>query len=212
MPIAAIGLGLGTAIAGAAAGGASIYGAHKTSSAANRAADLTTQAANHGADLQKQAADDALAFQKSQADAKAKQDEIDRRANYDQWAAGMDQHNRVRAALGYPTVPIPPYVPGATPTFSGPPAPTRPPVSPNSIGGALLFPSAPSPAPMSGLPPTLRPTSGPASGRMAPGAPSVGGALYNTPNTGFVGPMWPMDPATGLKRPPSVGASLMGVR
>ncbi len=37
MPVAAIGLGLGTAIAGAGAAGATAYGAHKASSASDKA-------------------------------------------------------------------------------------------------------------------------------------------------------------------------------
>lgn len=55
MPIAAIGLGLGTAIAGGAAAGATVYGTRSAGKANRRASDITARANS-----------DALAYQREQ--------------------------------------------------------------------------------------------------------------------------------------------------
>lgn len=66
MPLAAIGIGLGTALAGGAAAGAGIYSAKKQASAAKSATAAQVQASNRAAEIEAQAAREALAFQKEQ--------------------------------------------------------------------------------------------------------------------------------------------------
>lgn len=173
------------AAAAITAGGA-IAGGAMSSRAAGKSAKLQTDAANHAADVNKQAADERLAFERSQAEQVAKQAEIDRKANYDQWAAGQAQHNRVREALGYPTTPIPPYVPSAPANFGGTPAPTT---------GAP--PNTTMPVPGAPAPPRVVPTSMPMPGTVLPGMqpalmPSVGAAMApRPPMTGAPAPSAP---------------------
>lgn len=124
MPIAAIGVGLGTAIAGGAAAGATIYGAHKTASAAKDAANISAKGA-----------DDALAFEREQLDMQKQQWDAEqaRRAPY-RAAAAMILSRRTG-------IPVEPYQPTFTPQtigqLAGTPPPTAPPrtsTTPNTLG------------------------------------------------------------------------------
>lgn len=213
MPLAAIGIGLGTAIAGGAAAGATVYGAHKTASAAKNSAKLQTDAANHAADVEAASARETLDFTKQEAQRKAAADEADRKGNYDQWAAFMSAHNAARAKYGYSETAIPGYVPGVTPTpkngspgaaLMGPPQPPMtgngaPPlasnpntgvINPRSVG-SLLMPGVP-------------PGSTPVNGGINPNA-----WTYQTPDGRVVrGMRTPQAPMASR----SVGASLYGGR
>lgn len=216
MPAAIAIPALASVIAGGAAAGASVYGAHKQSSAANKAAKLSTDAANHAADVGGQSAREALDFQKQEAERTAAQAEADRKANYDQWAAGMNAHNAARARYGYGTTAVPAYVPGKVPSYT------------NSPGAALMGQGGPVPAP---APTTAAPVfsgGGYGAGINPPGrAP-----LASNPNTGVLnpnsvgsmlmpptGPPLGYDPTTQVDprlpaRPASrsIGASLYGGR
>jgi hypothetical protein len=112
-----IGIGAGTAIAGIVGGGAALTGAALQSHAAGSAADKQTAAANHAADVEAQSNREALAFQKQQAAYQAQQDEVNRRANYDQWAAKQRKVGSIGQMLGLGGTEIPAYVPGGTPDF-----------------------------------------------------------------------------------------------
>lgn len=79
MPIAAIGVGLGTAISGSAAAGATVYGAQKQSSAATKAGNITANSAA-----------EALAYQKQQ-------DAIERQQYLDEQTYTRQQDERDRA-------------------------------------------------------------------------------------------------------------------
>jgi hypothetical protein len=124
MPLAGIGIGLGTALAGGAAAGASLYGAHKQSSAATKAAQMQVDAANHAADLQKQSNDAALAFQKEQAARDQAMAEATRHGNYDLEAARVGRLGSLADLIGAQHPQMPGYVPlEGAPAASGGPAP-----------------------------------------------------------------------------------------
>lgn len=80
MPIAAIGIGLGTALAGGASAGAMVYGAHKQSSAQNKAAKIEDQYAR-----------EALAFEKERDAYQRRQYEEERARNW-----GIENEDRSR--------------------------------------------------------------------------------------------------------------------
>lgn len=104
--------------AAATAGGA-VAGAAMSSHGVSSAADKQMQAANYAADQQKKAADDQLAYQRQQAENTYRQQEADRKANYDQWAARQTRLNSIGAALGYGAgTSIPAYVPIADPGYT----------------------------------------------------------------------------------------------
>ena len=83
---------LGTAIAGGAAAGATVYGAHKSSSAQQRAAELGSASANQAGALEAKAAEDALTF--------AKEQEAQRKLEFQQTQAlNLDQYRQSQARL-----------------------------------------------------------------------------------------------------------------
>jgi hypothetical protein len=108
-------LGAGTATAG-------IVGAKISSNAASDAA-AAASVSN----------DKALAFQKQQAENDYRNQEVARKANFDQWAAGMGAKNSVRAALGLGRITVPAYVPSVDPNFGG---------APNTVSGPSVTSSA----------------------------------------------------------------------
>jgi len=154
-----IGTALGTA-------GAGIYGANKSSQAAQQGAQLTSQAANYAADKQAQAAAASLAFEK-QKDAEAlAQFNATQKANYDQWAAREARMNDIRAQLGMPAHDIPAYVPTTTLPGSTPPTPAP---AANAAGGPIITTTSgqviqPSATPMPSATPTPSATPAPPSG------------------------------------------------
>lgn len=131
--ISAIGMG--------AAAGASVYGAHKQAESADTAAKLQVDAANHAADVKAQSDREALDFQKQQAETQWQNDEGNRHANYDQWAAKRRNIGSIGTMLGLGGGgDIPAYVPSTDPRFGASGGPAPPPAGP---GGPP--PGAPAP-------------------------------------------------------------------
>ena len=200
----AVGIGIAAGTAGAG-----IYAAHKTAGAAEDAAKLQTDAANHAADVEGQSTAEALAFQRQQAQYQAQQDEINRRANYDQWAAKQRKVGSIGQMLGLGGVEVPDYVPGATPNFNAPTsvgagqtpaaAAAAPPSSigamvDNPYGRSRVMPGLPAAAPL-----PFAATS--AGGAPMPGPMSAPAQLPPNPTPGNFGPyandFTPRDPRTG---------------
>jgi len=103
--------------AGATAAG-SVIGAKLSANAQRDAAQLATDAASHAADVQAKAAADTLAFQKEQAAQQRAVDEVNRRANYEQWATQRRQFQSLDQLVGNAPREIPGYVP-TTETAAG---------------------------------------------------------------------------------------------
>lgn len=115
MPVAALPVFWTAAATAAGATASAAIGAHSASNAAK----TQMQTANYAADQQKKAADDQLAYQRQQAENTYRQQEADRKANYDQWAARQSRLNSIGAALGYGAgTTIPAYVPIADPGYT----------------------------------------------------------------------------------------------
>lgn len=141
MPVfaaAALPFTMGAIGAGATATGAIINGKMQSG-----AAKAQTQAANYAADQQLAAQREALDFQRQQAETTARQAEVDRRANYDQWLAGQRMNydlmagrerrlGSVGAVLGFgsrgpmPAFNAPAYVPGVDPHLDQTVPPAQP--------------------------------------------------------------------------------------
>lgn len=100
-------------------------------------------AVNTASTAQSTAAADTLDFQKQQAQLLAQQQNTTAQANYDQWAAGVQQMNGVRSALGLPTETVPAFVPQPQPNFTGAPssATPSPTPSPSPTPGATPAPT-----------------------------------------------------------------------
>lgn len=148
MPLGITAAAVATVIAGGETAAGALYAAHETSSANEKAATLTANAADYAANQQAAATAAALAFSKQQAENSYQNDEVTRKANYDQWAAGQTLHNSVRDALGYGSAAIPAYVPGVDPNFTAssagaPPAAgyVAPPTLPTYSAGTVLNPT-----------------------------------------------------------------------
>ena len=110
-------------IAAAAIGaGGMIAGGVMQSRAAGQAARHQTNAANTAAQLEAQSQAEQLAFLREQADLAQRQAEVDRRANYEQWASREGRLGSVGQALGFGGRSIPGYVPSAGGSFGQPPA------------------------------------------------------------------------------------------
>lgn len=123
--------GAWTAIASGATIGANIWGAKKQTSAQQNAAQIQADAAKEtariqaesaakAAALQKQANDETLAFSKQQATYGAQSTEVDRHANYDQWAAQQRRLGSIGEMVGLGPREIPGYVASPTPNFDTP--------------------------------------------------------------------------------------------
>lgn len=99
------------AIAAGTSAGASIYAANKSTDAANTAATDQLQATNEGTALQAQ-----------NLDYQAAQNEINRQANYQQYAAREAKLGTIGQMLGFGPGygATPAYVPGIVPTFNVP--------------------------------------------------------------------------------------------
>lgn len=106
---------LATAIGAATA---TTVAASKQSGAVTDAAKLQTDAANHAADVQAKSAADTLAWNKQQAEQQWQQQETDRKANYDQWAAKRRNIGSIGQFLGLGIGgDIPGYVPSVDPRY-----------------------------------------------------------------------------------------------
>ena len=115
----AVATGTATLIAGLSAAGAAGAGAAIGSRAQSNAARQQTAAANYAADVQERTSREALDYQRQQAEEEARRYEIDRRANYDQWAARENRLGALSQMWGLGARPIPGYVPGVQ-SASGP--------------------------------------------------------------------------------------------
>ncbi len=122
MPLAAIGIGLGTAIAGGAAAGATVYGAHKAAASNREAADIGAQSQKDSSAAQTKSNEETLAFQKQQAENDYRNQELTRRANYDQYASGQNRFASLDSAVGLAPRQVPAYVPSQDPNFTGAPS------------------------------------------------------------------------------------------
>jgi hypothetical protein len=125
-----------SAIGAGISAGSSIYGANKQAGAAETAAKLQTDAANHAADVQAQSNREALQFEREQAAYAAQQTEVDRHANYDQWAARQRRVGSIGDYLGFKGTAnnLPAYVPGVVPDFGSAVASPSPVNAPVSVG------------------------------------------------------------------------------
>jgi len=137
MPLAAIGVGLGTAIAGAAAGGATIYGAHQQSSATRKASDI---AAKGNADTiafeREQAAEDKRRYDQQTAAERAQYEATEaRRAPYRAASAMILSR---RTGLPYEPYQPQPYQPPTFKTVGELARPSAaPPMVPTQGGGTI---------------------------------------------------------------------------
>jgi len=82
-------------------------------------AKMQSDALGDASNAQAKAAADTLAFNRQQAEADYRNQEVNRRANYDQYVAHQGGNNTIRAALGLKPVAIPTYVPSVDPNFTG---------------------------------------------------------------------------------------------
>lgn len=166
-----------------------LFGAHRQSNAAEKAAQLQADAAKYAADQQTAAAQRAEAFERQQAENTYLNAEADRKGNYDQWAAGQRLHNSVRDALGYGSQDIPAYVAGVDPRFMDPSAP---------------MPAAGAAPPNAGIAGNAAAV---AATRMTPTPSSVASYLAQGPTTNVANaPIQPYDPRRVV--PSSVGSYL----
>lgn len=150
-----ISVGVGTAIAGAAAGGAAIYGAHAASSASEDATKANVDATNQAAAIQAKSAADTLAFNKQQADLEQQNFITQQNANYQQYgytqalrapyrAYGTSAYKTLGSMLGLtpsdlPDLPPPPSFQTSNYSGGGSPSPT------GSSGGGTPPPSGSGP-------------------------------------------------------------------
>lgn len=132
-----IGTGIATLVAGLAGAGAATASAKMSTNANNKATQLQIDAANRAAELQKQSNDAALAFQERESAAQRAAEEVNRRANYDQYVAQRRKLSAVGQSLGLGGLEIPDYVPLYQ--GQGPNVPT--------VAGARGGPDASGPAP-----------------------------------------------------------------
>ncbi len=137
MPLAGIGIGLGTALAGGAAAGATIYGAKKSASSNTQAADIAAKAQADASAAQTKSNEETLAFQRQQAENDYRNQEITRKANYDQYASSQNRLKFLDSAVGLPERQVPDYVASQDPNFLGTP----------SAGQVLTKPASSGPAP-----------------------------------------------------------------
>jgi hypothetical protein len=174
--------GVGTAVSGVAQATGNVIAAEKQAGAARDAAKLAADAATHGADLQDAAAQRTEAFNREQADYTAQQAEVDRHANYDQYAVNRRRIGSLGTMLGLGGVDVPAYVPGIVPHFANAPAPA--PGAPPSSGSPTP-PDVQSPANFGAA---MAGGARAAAAIAPPGAPPVNPALM-AGNTGFEGGM-----------------------
>lgn len=113
-----------------------IYSAKKQSDANKRAADIASKSASDSAALQKQSSDDTLAFTRQQAQNDYRNQEITRRANYDQYAASQNRLKFLDSEVGLPERQVQDYVASQDPNFTGTP----------SAGQVLGTPRGPAPS------------------------------------------------------------------
>lgn len=113
-----------------------LFGAGKQAKAAKEAAAIEAAAQKYSADLQAKATADTLAFTRGQAQNAWQNSEVDRRGNYDQWAARERRVGSIGALVGLGPREIPGFVSGVDPQFGGAPGPS-------SSQGAPTAPTGP---------------------------------------------------------------------
>lgn len=184
------------AIGAGVSAGTSLIGAHMQAGAAEDAAHLQVDASKYAADKQDAAAQRAEAWQRQQAEAQWQQQETDRKANYDQWAAKRRNIGSIGKFLGLGSGgDIPAYVPSVDPRLTAPGAPLpagpgqTPPGGPASAGPAA--PPATFGAALTSGRPTVPPTAAPLTNTPAPGSPAQLALLRARMggNAGTAGPM-----------------------
>jgi hypothetical protein len=106
-------IALGTAGGGAAAG-------YFQGRGATKGAKIQSDAATRAAEIQAKSETEALAFTKQQAENEYKNQELARRANYDQWVSQQQRYGTIGNLLGMGPRDIPNYVPSDDPQFNGP--------------------------------------------------------------------------------------------
>lgn len=99
--------------------GSQLWGAHKTSQAADRSAQIMADAQRYIAELTGKANADALAFQKDLAGNAFDNTEVGRRMDYGQWAAKEGRLGYLGDLMGLPKREIPAFIPGVNPNFGG---------------------------------------------------------------------------------------------
>lgn len=138
--------GVGTAIGGTAQAIGNVTAATLQANAARDAAKTTADAADYGATVQGEQNANTLAFNQAQAQNTAQNTEVNRKANYGQWAAHQGDLSSIGAILGLPGKTVPAYVPGVTPNFT-------------SL--SLPYPTMPTAPGQPGLPPPYSQTGAP---------------------------------------------------
>jgi hypothetical protein len=106
-------IALGTAGGGAAAG-------YFQGRGATKGAKIQSEAATRAAQIQAESEAAALAFTKQQAENEYRNQEVVRRANYDQWVSQQQRYGTIGNLLGMGPRDIPGYVPSEDPQFNGP--------------------------------------------------------------------------------------------
>lgn len=97
----------------------SLFGAHKQSQAADKAAKIQADATKYAADLTAKATADALAYQQSEANRDQSNFQTTQRANYGQYSARQRNINALGSIIGAPQREIPAFV---DTTYQAPPA------------------------------------------------------------------------------------------
>lgn len=129
-------------VTAAATTGATVYAAKKNQQAVDAQVKSQSEATAAGS----KGNEEALAFQKAQADRDAANQETNRRADYDQWAARESRLGTLGQSLGLPARQIPGYVPQQAPSGSiAGSQPTSQPQTGQPVGPAGQAPSAPPP-------------------------------------------------------------------
>ncbi len=109
-------------ITGAIGAGTTIYAANKSASANNKSADIAAKSLLDSSSAQTKANDETLAFNRQQAENDYRNQEITRKANYDQYATGQNRLKFLDSAVGLPERQVPDYVASQDPNFMGTPS------------------------------------------------------------------------------------------
>ncbi len=113
-----------------------IAGSKIQSNATKNAADIAAKSLIDSSAAQTKSNEETLAFQKQQAENDYRNQEITRKANYDQYATGQNRLKFLDSAVGLPERQVPDYVASQDPNFLGTP----------SAGQVLSKSSGPAPA------------------------------------------------------------------
>lgn len=115
--------------------GLNLYGQNKQANAVQDAASQQFASTKYATDAQSKSNADMLAYLQGQAGYQNTVAEVNRQANYEQWAAKQKQLGSVGEMLGLPARAIPAYVPLPTNTASAPVGTTVPATTAPAAGG-----------------------------------------------------------------------------